>query len=154
MAGLVDEIHTIPESAPTCVVSAGTALNEAIYFLCHPNPFEGKEKKCDPVPLSSAKSLLRRLVVNDYIWSGPSLRDAVAQLVDKVFQAGTADSLIQYIRGHLTSEIRDKQTRPIPWTASWERWAPCLSWCQWRDPSSGSWRGTLLPRSTFLHRGR
>jgi hypothetical protein len=38
-------------------------------------------------------------------WSGPSLREAVAQLVDKVFQAGTADSLIQHIRGHLTSEI-------------------------------------------------
>ena len=41
-------------------------------------------------------------------WSGSSLRDAVTHLVDKVFQAGTADSLIQYIRGHLTSEIRDK----------------------------------------------
>ena len=105
MAGLVDEINTIPESAPTSVVSAGTALDEAIYFLCHRNPFDSKEKKCDPVPLSSAKSLLRRLAVE--IWSGPSLRDTVAQLVDKVFHAGTADSLIQYIRGHLTSEIRD-----------------------------------------------
>jgi len=106
MAALVDNIHAIPESAPSSVISADTALDEAIYFLCHPNPFEGKEKKCDPVPLASAKSLLRRLTVD--CWSGSSLRDAVTHLVDKVFQAGTADSLIQYIRGHLTSEIRDK----------------------------------------------
>ena len=106
MAALVDDIHTVPESAPNSVGSAGTALGEAIYFLCHPDPFDGKEQKCDPVPLASAKSLLRRLTVDR--WSGPSLRDAVMQLVDKVFRAGTADSLIQYIRGHLTSEIRDK----------------------------------------------
>ncbi len=106
MTGLVDGIHTIPESAPTSVVSAATALGEAIYFLCHPDPFGGEEEKYDPVPLASAKSLLRRLRVDP--WSAPSLRDTVMHLVDKVFQAGTAESLIQYIRGHLTSEIRDK----------------------------------------------
>ena len=59
MAALVDDIHTVPESAPNSVGSAGTALGEAIYFLCHPDPFDGKEQKCDPVPLASAKSLLR-----------------------------------------------------------------------------------------------
>lgn len=106
MAALVDNIHAIPESAPSSVISAGTALDEAVYFLCHPDPFVGKEKKCPPVPLASAKSLLRRLTV--VCWSGPALDAAVKQLVDKVFQAGTADALVQYIRGHLTTEIRAK----------------------------------------------
>ena len=107
MAALVDDIHTVPESAPNSVGSAGTALGEAIYFLCHPDPFDGKEQKCDPVPLASAKSLLRRAHGGPLVWT-LTTRRSVMQLVDKVFRAGTADSLIQYIRGHLTSEIRDK----------------------------------------------
>jgi hypothetical protein len=104
MAALVDDLHEVPESAPTSVVSAATALAEAVYFLCHPDPFVGKEKKCAAIPLASAKLILRRIMVAS--WSGSALGDAVKQLVEKVFQTGTAAALVQYIRGHLTTEIR------------------------------------------------
>jgi len=106
LAALANDGCTIPESAPTNVISARTALDEAVFYLSHPDPFDEREKKSNPIPLAVTKSLILRLTVD--CWTGGALREAVLDLVGNVFQAGTADSLVQYIRAHLTSEIRDK----------------------------------------------
>ena len=100
--------HTVPNSEPTTNVgSAQTALNEALFYLSHPNPFEKNERKTQPIALAESERILRTLSVDR--WTGKSLKESVLSLVESVFKSGTANALLQYITGHLTREIRDNK---------------------------------------------
>ncbi len=110
LAGMASEADrddlVVPEAAPDAVHSPAIAVSEAFYYLCHPNPFVGDEPKTGPMPLANARALLRPLVINS--WSGVALKELVENLASIVFETGTATSLLTYIRGHLTTCIKDK----------------------------------------------
>jgi hypothetical protein len=88
----------IRTSKPKEVNSATTALQEALYYLCHET-----HEELPAISVESAASLLARLVVDQFSWK--SLRESVATLASEVLEVGTGETLRQTLIGTFTDRI-------------------------------------------------
>lgn len=106
------ESWTVPSKAPKDVRSSRSVVEEALYYLCHNDAFSEPDEDdaagtsaTPPLSLADASIILRKLSVER--WAGADLEHSMECLASQIFESGTGSSLKEYIRGHLTSQIRE-----------------------------------------------
>ena len=96
-------VRSVAKTLPSEVRSGKSALQEAIFQLCH----EPKAKAgCRPCTLSEAKAVLTRLRVDRRTLD--ELDRSVRLLATGVFATGTTNAIVSHITGTLTERISKK----------------------------------------------